>query len=299
MNQMSDMFQSYDVTGGPEFGRKNLPKLRKALAALNIDLFLVPHEDEYQNEYLPDCNERLMWISGFTGSAGAAIIGQNQAIMFVDGRYTLQVRQQVDDALFSFTKLEGGGMAAWLRDNVSAGQTIGFDPRLHSPAALTRIREAVTAAGGVTQSLSQNPIDTAWEARPPVPLTKVTIQPVSLAGKSHAEKRTEIGASISGSGADAALITAPASIAWLLNIRGGDVQCTPLPLSTAIIDAAGQVQLFIAPEKLSDDVRAHFGNEVSVQTEDALGDGIAAYSRRLSACAFFALARYGGTIGQG
>jgi Xaa-Pro aminopeptidase len=278
MNQMSDMFQTYDVTGGPEFGRKNLPKLRKALAALNIDLFLVPHEDEYQNEYLPDCNERLMWISGFTGSAGAAIIGQNQAIMFVDGRYTLQVRQQVDDALFSFIKLEGGGMAAWLRDNVSAGQTIGFDPRLHSPAALARIREAVTAAGGVTQSLSQNPIDTAWEARPPVPLTKVTIQPESLAGKSHAEKRTEIGASISGSGADAALITAPASIAWLLNIRGGDVQCTPLPLSTAIIDAAGQVQLFIAPEKLSDDVRAHFGNEVSVQTEDALGDGIAALS---------------------
>jgi len=275
---MAEMFQTYDVTGGPEFGRRNLPKLRKAMVASNLDLFLVPHEDEYQNEYLPDCNERLMWVSGFTGSAGAAIVGRETAVMFVDGRYTLQVRQQVDEALFEFTKFEGGGMSKWLRENVKAGQIVGFDPRLHSPAALARIRAAVSAAGGTTKSLESNPINAAWEDRPAAPLTPVTIQPVKLAGKSHAKKRKEIGQSISKSGADSALITAPASIAWLLNIRGGDVQCTPLPLSTAIIDKSGKVQLFIAPQKLTDEVRAHFGNDISVQTEAALEDGIKALS---------------------
>ena len=276
MNDMADMFQTYDVTGGPEFGRKHLPKLRAEMSAAGLDLFLVPHEDEYQNEYLPECNERLMWVSGFTGSAGAAIIGRERAVMFVDGRYTLQVRQQVDETLFTFTKFEGGGMAGWLRDNVSAGQIVGFDPRLHSPAALARIREAVSLAGGTTKSVAQNPIDAAWDNRPAAPLTPVVIQPEALSGKPHAEKRAEIAQSINGSGADAALITAPASIAWLLNIRGSDVQCTPLPLSTAIIDTAGHVQLFIAPEKLSDKVRAHFGNDVSVQTEAALMDALKA-----------------------
>jgi len=224
MNHMPDLFQTYDVTGGPDYGRSHLPKLRDEMETLDLDLFLVPHEDEYQNEYLPECNERLMWVSGFTGSAGAAIIGKDSAVMFVDGRYTLQVRQQVDENLFSFTKLEGGGMSAWLRDNVKPGQSVGFDPRLHSPSALTRIREAVALADGTVKSLEINPIDKAWTDRPAAPLTKVTIQAETLSGKSHAEKRAEIGTSVKASGADAALITAPASIAWLLNIRGSDVQ---------------------------------------------------------------------------
>lgn len=278
MNQIADSFQTFDVTGGPDFGRRNLPKLRESLANLGLDAFLVPHEDEYQNEYLPDCNERLMWVSGFTGSAGAAIVLKDSAVMFVDGRYTLQVRQQVDESLFTFTKLEGGSFAQWLRDNVKPGQVIGFDPRLHSPAALNRIKEAVKLAGGTVRSLDQNPIDMAWDDRPPVPLTKVSVQPDSFAGKSHADKRAEIGASLRAAHAKAALITAPASIAWLLNIRGGDVQCTPLPLSTAIIDADGRTQLFIAPEKMSDAVRDHFGNEVSVQPEDALEAAMSALS---------------------
>lgn len=278
MNQISDQFQTFDVTGGPDYGRQNLPKLRIRMAEMGLDAFLVPHEDEYQNEYLPDCNERLMWVSGFTGSAGAAIILAETAIMFVDGRYTLQVRQQVDETLFAFTKMEGGGMANWLRKNVQSGQIIGFDPRLHSSAALDRITQSVEQAGGTVRSLNTNPIDAAWTDRPPVPLSKVTIQPDQLAGKSHAEKRRDIGESIANLGAQAALITAPASIAWLLNIRGTDVQCTPLPLSTAIIDKTGHTKLFIAPEKLSDPIREHFGNHVSVQPENALEDAMSALS---------------------
>ena len=270
MNHIPERFQTFDVTGGPEFGHRNLPKLRTHMETLGLDAFLVPHEDEYQNEYLPDCNERLMWVSGFTGSAGAAIILKQSAVMFVDGRYTLQVRQQVDETLYNFTKLEGGGVSKWLRENIKTGDVVGFDPRLHSPAALTRITEAVKQAGGVTKALTSNPIDAAWDGRPAAPLAKVTIQAQKLAGKSHTEKRAEIGRSIAASGADAALITSPASIAWLLNIRGGDVQCTPLPLSTAIIETSGQTKLFIAPEKLTDPIRQHFGHEVSLHTEDAL-----------------------------
>ena len=270
MNHIPDRFQTFEVTGGPDYGRRNLPKLRKEMEKLGLDAFLVPHEDEYQNEYLPDCNERLMWVSGFTGSAGAAIILRDKAVLFVDGRYTLQSKQQVDDTLFDFTKYEGVAVSSWLKDNIQTGQLVGFDPRLHSPSALSRIKDAIDFAGGEIKSLDQNPIDLAWEDRPAVPLTQVTIQDKALAGKTHKEKRGEIGRAIGASGADAALITAPASIAWLLNIRGADVQCTPLPLSTAIIDADGQTQLFIAPEKLSDPIRKHLGNEVSLQPENAL-----------------------------
>jgi Xaa-Pro aminopeptidase len=276
MNAIPMPFQTYDVTGGPDYGRRNLPKLRAEMATLGLDAFLVPHEDEYQNEYLPDCNERLMWVSGFTGSAGAAIILRESAVMFVDGRYTLQVRQQVDESLFAFTKLEGGGMAAWLRENLPTGQTIGYDPRLHSPAALKQIEAAIAHGGGTAKALETNPIDTAWQDRPSVPLTQVSALPLSATGKSHAAKRAEIGAAIAKSGADCALITAPASIAWLLNIRGRDVQCTPLPLSTALIDTDGKTQLFIAPEKITDPIRAHLGNEVSLQPEDALLDAMKA-----------------------
>jgi len=278
MNHIPDRFQTFEVTGGPDYGRRNLPKLRKEMEKLGLDAFLVPHEDEYQNEYLPDCNERLMWVSGFTGSAGAAIILKDKAVLFVDGRYTLQSKQQVDVALFEFTKYEGAAISSWLKDNIQTGQIIGFDPRLHSPTGLARIKDAIDFANGEAKSLDENPIDLAWENRPAAPLTEVTIQDKALAGKSHKEKRDEIGQAIRASGADAALITAPASIAWLLNIRGADVQCTPLPLSTAIIDADGQTQLFIAPEKLSDPIRKHLGNEVSLQSETALESAMQALS---------------------
>ncbi len=276
MGQQTQFFQTYEVKGGPHLGHENLPKLQAELKRQNLTAFLVPHEDEYQNEYLPDCNERLMWVSGFTGSAGAAIILQDSAVMFVDGRYTLQVKQQVDEALFSFEKIEGGGMAKWLRENAKQGQVYGYDARLHSPAALKRLTDAVTVNGASLKSLTPNPIDIAWEDRPPAPLTPIRVQPTKLAGKSHSEKRAEIGKAIAKQGADAALITSPASIAWLLNIRGGDVKCTPLPLSTAIIDKTGQVNFYVAPEKLTDEVRAHLGNEVSIENETAIEDELKA-----------------------
>lgn len=276
MRQDFDMIQNFEVQGGPEYGQKNLPKLRKSLEKAGLDGFLVPHEDEYQNEYLPDCNERLMWVSGFTGSAGAAVVMTDTAAMFVDGRYTLQVAAQVDNNLFTYEKLEGGSVAAWLKENTKKGQVIGYDPRLHSPSALERFRKAITLSGASLKALDTNPIDAAWDDRPAAPTAKLSLQPLTLAGESHGDKRTRIGKALSDQNADAALITSPASIAWLLNIRGGDVMCTPLPLSTVIVKANGQVDLFIKPEKLTDHIRSHLGNDISIRTEDDITEGLSA-----------------------
>lgn len=270
------MIQNFEVRGGPQYGRENLPKLRAALKGMKLDGFLIPHEDEYQNEYLPDCNERLMWATGFTGSAGAAIVMTKKAAIFVDGRYTLQVRAQADGNLFSYENLEGRGVTKWLAANVGEGDVIGYDPRLHSPDALNALRAAVDMAGGRLEPVSTNPIDAAWNDRPAQPLAPLRVQPDEHAGESHADKRARIGENIAAKGADAALITAPASIAWLLNVRGGDVMCTPLPLSTAILKSDGQVDLYIRPEKMTDAVHAHLGNQVSVHAEDALEGGLAA-----------------------
>ena len=264
------MIQNFDVKGGPQLGRENLPKLRAQMNQQGLDGFLIPHEDEYQNEYLPACNERLMWASGFTGSAGAAaVIGENAAV-FVDGRYTLQVAAQVDPKLFEYKRVEDSGEAAWLTANISQGHVIGYDPRLHTPSALKRLAAAVKKAGGIVRAVKTNPIDAAWTDRPAPPITPLTVQPLKYAGESFQDKCTRIAAIIKDKGAESALITAPASIAWLLNVRGSDVMCTPLALSTALIDSGGHVQLFVNPDKVDDEVRAHFGNHVSLHTENDL-----------------------------
>ncbi len=272
------MIQNFDVQGGPDFGRENLPKLRAALTDMGLDGFLIPHEDEYQNEYLPDCNERLMWATGFTGSAGAAVVLADKAAVFVDGRYTLQVEAQVDESLYTYKRLEDRGVSAWLSQNVSSGNTIGYDPRLHSPASLKSLDAAVTRAGGTLKSVDINPIDAAWKDRPPAPTAAVKVQDLTHAGETHEVKRQHIGKAIADKNADAALITSPASIAWLLNIRGGDVMCTPLPLSTAVIRQDGHVDLYINPAKINDDVRAHLGNHVTLHGEDQLETGLTALS---------------------
>lgn len=298
------MIQNFDVQGGPDFGRKNLPKLRAAMAAQKLDGFLIPHEDEYQNEYLPDCNERLMWATGFTGSAGAALVTTDTAVMFVDGRYTLQVRGQVDGTLFDYNTLESGGMAAWVEANGKTDQRFGYDPRLHSPSGLSKLQSAAKASGAILVAVTENPIDAAWSDRPAPPREPIVVQPLELAGTSHADKRAMIAKSLKSAKASAALITAPASIAWLLNIRGGDVMCSPLPLSTAILRDSGQAELYVHADKISDEVRAHLGNHVSIAHEEALSDGIKALSGHTvwvdpgvsSAYIFNALTEAGATI---
>ena len=271
--------QTFDVVGGPQMGRANLPLLRGELNRLELDGFLIPHEDEYNNEYLPAHNERLMWATGFTGSAGAAIVLVDRAAMFTDGRYTLQVRAQVEGALFDYIRLEDG-VANWLRANLREGEKIGFDPKLHPPKAFAAIRKAVTGAGAELISLETNPIDTVWADRPAAPKGAVIIHPDTLAGQNHADKRAEIARAIAHAKADAAMITAPASIAWLLNLRGSDVRCTPLMLANAVIDADGHVSLYTDPGKISNTVRAHLGNEVSVIDDAKLAEDMSNWSSK-------------------
>ena len=274
------MIQNFDVQGGPDFGRRNLPKLRAALKAMDLDGFLIPHEDEYQNEYLPDCNERLMWASGFTGSAGSAIVTTDRAAMFVDGRYTLQVRAQVDGDLFDYETVESGGIANWIKTQGQDGAQYGYDARLHSPAAMKTLQAAAGSAGVTLVAVAQNPIDAAWDNRPPAPLTPLAVQPLELAGESHGDKRARIAALIKAAGCDAAVLTSPASIAWLLNIRGSDVMCTPLPLSSLILHAAGNAELYVHPQKVTDEVRSHLGNHVVIRDEDAFTSGLAAMANK-------------------
>ena len=261
------MIQNFEARGGPEYGRKNLPKLRDTLKKLKLDGFLVPHEDEYQNEYLPDCNERLMWVSGFTGSAGAAIIMQDSAAIFVDGRYTLQVKSQVDKKLFSYESLENGGLTSWLEANTKVEHTIGYDPKLHTPNSLKKLRKSSKAK---LLAIKNNPLDNSWANRPKTPSSKIKIHPVKFSGETHHHKCKRIAKLISKKNADIALITSPASIAWLLNIRGADVMCTPLILSTATIDKHGKVQLFVNNDKLTHGLRDYLGENVTIFDESSI-----------------------------
>jgi Xaa-Pro aminopeptidase len=260
------MRQTFDESTDPSFGPRHVPLIRQAMASRGLDGFLVPHEDEHQNEYLPPANDRLAWATGFTGSAGAAVILKDKAAVFVDGRYALQVRDQVDGDLFEIRDLVEGGVPAYLETAVAAGQTIGYDPRLHSPEALDRLRAAATKAGAALKPVDDNPLDAAWgPARPAQPLAPVTPHPLEFSGEDSSTKRARVGESLKDLDAQAAVLTAPASIAWLFNIRGGDVIRSPLPLSQAILKRDGSAQLFLDPAKVTPDLAAWLGNEVSMQ----------------------------------
>ena len=271
------MFQTFNAPGGPDFGRKNLPKLRKAMAARGLDGFVVPHEDEYQNEYVPEALDRLAWLTGFTGSAGAAAVLGDKAAVFVDGRYTLQVRAQVDGKLFAYEDLVDLGLAGWIKREAKAGQIIGYDPKLFSPDALDRLKAAAHDVGAALKALAANPIDEAWGAqRPPVPVTPAVPHPDKYTGESAQSKRHRLGIAIAHGGADAAVITSPASLAWLFNMRGQDVARSPLPLGTAILHADGRADLFIAAAKTSGELISWLGNEVAVKREEDLPEALAA-----------------------
>lgn len=271
---MTHPIQNFDVKGGPEHGRRNVPKIRAVLEASGLDGFIIPHEDEYNNEYLPANAERLAWATGFTGSAGAAIVMIDRAVVFVDGRYTAQVKVQVDSDLFEYADLVEQGIAGWIRENALEGERIGYDPKLHSPDALSRIEDAARAAKAELVSLDKNVVDEAWEDQPAPPQAPVLPHPTKFAGEDHASKRERIARSVKQDGADAAVITDPASIAWLLNIRGGDVDRSPLPLAWAVVDKDAGVDLFINEKKLTDETRSHLGNSVAIRPEAEFAKGL-------------------------
>jgi Xaa-Pro aminopeptidase len=265
------MRQTFEDHADPSFGTLHLPLIREAVQRQGLDGFLIPHEDEHQNEYLPAANDRLAWATGFTGSAGAAVVLKDKAAIFVDGRYTLQVRDQVDLNLFEIRDLVEGGVGGWLESQLAAGQVIGYDPRLHSPEALDRLRTAAEKAGASLKPVAANPLDQAWgKARPAQPEAPVVPHPLAFSGEDSASKRARLGEALAKQGADAAVITAPAGIAWLFNIRGGDVIRSPLPLGQSILMSDGSAQLFLDPAKVTPDLPAWLGNQVTLQPPEAL-----------------------------
>jgi Xaa-Pro aminopeptidase len=265
------MRQTFEDHADPSFGTLHLPLIREAVQRQGLDGFLIPHEDEHQNEYLPAANDRLAWATGFTGSAGAAVVLKDKAAIFVDGRYTLQVRDQVDLNLFEIRDLVDGGVTSWLESQLAAGQVIGYDPRLHSPEALDRLRTAAEKAGASLKPVAANPLDQAWgKARPAQPEAPVVPHPLAFSGEDSASKRARLGEALAKQGADAAVITAPAGIAWLFNIRGGDVIRSPLPLGQSILMSDGSAQLFLDPAKVTPDLPAWLGNQVTLQPPEAL-----------------------------
>lgn len=264
------MRQSFDVKGGPHIGRQNLPLLRAEMAKQGLDGFYIPHEDEYQNEYLPTANERLAWVSGFTGSYGSAFVFMDMAVMFLDGRYTIQGADQTDNDLFDRVAVPDPGPFGWLAQQDMKGKTIGYDSALMTPNDVDNMRKAAIRAGASLTSVSQNPIDAAWTDRPPQPTATVYAHALEYAGQSAEDKRAVIAATLNDDRVDAAIITAPASLAWLFNIRGGDVACSPLPLGRAIMRKDGSADIFLDPIKVTPELRAHLGNQVTVHPLDDL-----------------------------
>jgi Xaa-Pro aminopeptidase len=272
------MRQSFDETTDPSFGAKHLPRVRAKMAEQGLDGLLVPHEDEHQNEYLPAANDRLAWLTGFTGSAGAGAVLMDRAAVFADGRYTVQVRAQVDAGQFEILGLEDNGLAAWL-EGAPRGAVIGYDPRLHSPDALATLRRAAKKAGAELKPIDSNPLDLAWaDERPAQPAAPVVPHEDRYTGETSASKRSRIGEAVSKSGAEAAVLTAPASLAWLFNIRGGDVIRTPLPLGQAVVRADGTATLFLDPRKVTNELPAWLSDAVTLEAPEALGGALDALS---------------------
>ncbi|MAN47540.1 MAG: aminopeptidase P family protein [Alphaproteobacteria bacterium] len=269
------MRQTFDIKGGPQDGRAHLPPVRDQLKAQGLDGLYVPHEDEYQNEYLPDANERLAWVSGFTGSFGSAFVFTDRAVIFADGRYTLQVADQTDPDLWEIQNVPEPGPFGWLRLQDMSGKKIGYDPKLMSPNDVAAMESAAKMAGAELIAVEQNPIDLAWEDRPEQPSAQVVPHDVKYAGVAHHEKRLQIGKDLKTEKLDAAIITSPASIAWAFNIRGGDVSCTPLPLGRAILFADGSAELYLDEVKVSDALRQHLGNSVTLRPLSELEAGLA------------------------
>jgi Xaa-Pro aminopeptidase len=301
------MFQDFEDHTDPKAVAPRLAALRKKLAKLKLDGFLVPRADEHQGEYVPLSAERLAWLTGFTGSAGLAIVLKDKAAIFVDGRYTLQVRDQTDTALFEPVHTAEKTARAWLEETLRPGQTIGYDPWLHTPDEIERLSEAAKRAGAWLRPVPANPLDAAWADRPPPPQGPVTVQPESFTGREAADKRAQLARDLAKDGIDAAILTLPDSIAWLLNIRGADVKHNPVPLAFAILQADGRVDLFIAPEKLDEAVRAHLGNGVALHPPSEFETSLAALSGKrvladpqtAAAAVFEKLETAGATIRRG
>jgi Xaa-Pro aminopeptidase len=262
------MFQTFDSHASPDQGPPRLRALRGRLAAMGLAGFIVPRADVHQGEYVAARDERLQWLTGFTGSAGFCVVLPDVAGVFIDGRYRTQVKAQVD--LGSFTPVPWPEVKPgdWLRDHLAQG-AVGFDPWLHTADEVEKLERSLEGSGVTLSVVEMNPIDTIWADQPEAPVGMAFVHPDHLAGESHVDKRSRLAEALRKAGQTAAVISLPDSLCWLLNIRGADVPRNPILHGFAILHVDRRVDLFVAPEKLDDGVRAHLGPEVSLPPVEA------------------------------
>lgn len=253
-----------------------LRALRDQLAQDGLDGFVVPLTDEHMSEYVGEYAQRLAWLTGFQGSAGSAVVLPEKAAIFTDGRYTIQVRQQVSAEQWDYVGVPATSIAAWLEAHAPQGGRIGYDPWLHTRAWVEEARKALAERGAELVAVSRNPIDAVWAERPAPSDALLAVQSDDAAGKSSAAKRAEIAEWLNERRADAVVLSALDSIAWAFNIRGGDVAHTPVALAYAIVHADGTGDLFVEADKVPDAVRQHLGNAIRIQDRAAFAPALGA-----------------------
>lgn len=246
-----------------------LAALREELKRRGVDGFIVPISDEHMSEYVGDYAQRLKWLTGFGGSAGFAAVTLTHAAIFVDGRYTVQVREQVDGQLFDYKSVPADTLAGWLAEICERGAQIAYDPWLHTGAWVEALEQQLAPKGITMVPADSNPVDAVWADRPAPSPAAAIVHPDNLAGRSSADKRAAVADWLAREGHDAVVIPALDSIAWLLNIRGSDVPHTPVALSYVIAHKDGSAELFIAPEKVTPELARHLGNAVTIRDRAA------------------------------
>ncbi len=270
------MFQSFDVTSTPQFGRERADGLRASFDALSIDGVLVPRADEFQGEYVPASAERLAWLTGFTGSAGIALVLRETAVVFVDGRYVTQLAEQVDGTVFTGGDLIGEPPHLWIERHAPKGFRLGIDPWLHTGADVRKLETALAKIGGALVHLDHNPLDRLWTGRPDAPLGRVVIQKIEQAGILATEKIADMAETVVKARAAAVILTDPSSVAWTFNLRGNDVPHTPHPLARAIIHADGKAEIFLDARKTGIEEKAYLTQMADIAAPDSFGARVSA-----------------------
>ncbi|MGF7004846.1 aminopeptidase P family protein [Aminobacter sp. BE322] len=269
------MFQSFESAGNPSVGKPRVALLRRWLSDNGLDGFIVPRADEHQGEYVAPRSERLKWLTGFSGSAGVAIVLAGSAFVFVDGRYTLQVRDQVDLDVFAIESLVDNPPAAWIRENLPKGARLGFDPWLHTVGDIKALTASAEKVGATLVPLSGNPVDAIWRDQPEPPLAPAHIHPEAYAGELAKDKLKRLASAIAADGATHAVLTDPSSLAWTFNIRGGDVPHTPLALGFAVLAADGRHAVFLDKRKLGRTEEAYLTQLAAIRAPGDLENFIA------------------------
>ncbi|GAO38153.1 peptidase M24 family protein [Sphingomonas changbaiensis NBRC 104936] len=255
-----------------------LAALREQLKRDRLDGFVVPLTDEHMSEYVGAYAQRLAWLTGFQGSAGTAVVLPEEAAIFIDGRYTLQVREQVDPKHWAYVSVPETSVSDWLGEHAANGARIGYDPWLHTRAWVEAATKALKEKGATLVAVDTNPVDAIWPDRPEPSRARLVVQPDEFTGRNSAEKRAEIGDWLAAKRADAVVLSALDSIAWTFNVRGKDVERTPVGLAYALVNRDGTADLFVQPEKVGEDVAKHLGNAVRLHDRAEFPKALASFA---------------------